>query len=634
MNEQPEISQAEEFQDTEPVSGKFGKRKKIFVITVAGCLAGLLAYLLIYFLGTGVNAYVRKGDELLKEKRYREALTFYENALQKNPKSVKALTSMGFALDSLGQSEKAIEYLDRALKIKPRLFRAWSYKGNALYAMGDLEQALQCYEESLRLNPRYPGAWANKASVLRKLKRYEEANVAFQRYIELVARKLKFTLTYEIVDQIINRVIPLIEEAAGLRFKKKVVFRLVSPDYLGAVAEKRISTQLKNANPGFSQKQIDMQAKSFSEFYEEIIPEIYEFLEGELFIVPDNFQRDIILLKPEREKIETLLTILLVHDLVHALDDQHYAISRRILNLRSQDEMDAFESIVEGHALFITRRVAEKLGFKEEDFLTGCKLSGGDLGKNSPFDYTATQYISTRFRQIYLGGEEFVKFVFEKEGKTGISRLFSSPPFAMSVILDPPSYYQKVLLTQEDYIGVLSVLERIIPRDGEWQKRAGRLNEMDLRAGLSVGLSPEEIEDALKGFKEGFTVSYLKKNVAMISTSIFRFREDRDAVSFLNAEEKSIRNKWERVKSSPGVAVKVLQDKKIEIPLADRATVKEVIFTPGPARTIYNLSIIAIYKNFLVEMGSVQYKIENESAIDLISTLFRNLGAKLKGRTY
>lgn len=631
-----EDSNTEEEQETElslPESEGFTLRKKAFVVTAVCCMAAIAAYIAFHLLPQGAGSYMKKADLLLKEKRYSEAISYYELALKKNPRLAKALMNQGFALDSLGEPGKAIESLDKALAINPRLARAWAYKGNALFSRGDLEQALSCYNESLRLDSRYAGAWANKASVLRKLKRYDEAREAFQKYISMQKKELRFDVTPSLVEEAASGVIPLIEEVTGLKFRKNVEFRFVTPEEMGKVANRRILRQMKRIYPEANPKHLESQALAFSEFYAEIIPEMYEFAEGALYVVPDNFQRNIILLKPGREQIKNLLTLLLVHDLVHALDDQQYAAGRRIMNIKDQEELGAFESILEGHAIFVTRQVSRKLGIKEEDFLLASRLSGGELGEASPFEQQAAQYVSTQFRQVYLCGEKFVRFVFEKEGQRGISRLFSAPPRSKSVILEPQAYYKKVLLAQEDYINLLSVIEKVLPEPGDWKKRAGRMDEMVLRSGFSVGLSTKEIEEALSGFKEGFVVSYIKGEAALVSMVLFRFGNDGNAVYFLNAEDKSMKSKWERIKATPGVAVSVLQDKRVSISPSDRAIIKEAVFAPNPTQRTYNFIVIAAYRNFLLELSFVNYKIENQQAFDLISGLFKSLDAKLKGMT-
>ena len=631
MNGEEETGSGEGGQQQDPEQGMSAGKKKIFMIAAAVCFAGLLVSLSVYFMLTGAGSFVRKGNKLLKDKRYREAVNLYQTAIQKDPRIAEAWMNLGLALDSMGDPDRAIEALDRALILKPKKVKAWVYKGNAQYGKGMLEDALRSYDEAIRLDPKYPGAWANEASVLRKMQKYEESGEAFRKYIELAAKDLKFDVTPAVMEEAMRLARPLIEEITGLKFMKEVDLRIITPDELGEIERKRLVAQSVSVSPGADRKQIELNSRLFSEFYSEIIPELYEFADGNLYMVPDTFQRNVVLVKPSKDKIRNIMVLLVAHDMVHALDDQNYGISARIIKPKSQDELGILESIVEGHAVFVARKVAEKMGLKEEDVRFGMMFTSGDLGEASVFDEGARQVVSTRFKQIYVRGEEFIKFVHEKEGNPGITRLFNSPPKKLSAVMQPQLYYEKELLAKEDYFSLLSVLERVIaPEKEKWQKQGGEINEMLLRAGLSTGLTPKEIEETLKGFNEGYSLTFAKGNTAFISAALLMFRENKDAASFLAAEEKSIKSKWERIKGTPGVAMEVLQDIKLDAPPAGKTVIKEVIIAPTQNQRTYTLNMMGTYKNFECEFTFVNCKVNNEQLAVLLSALFKNLEAKLK----
>ena len=85
---------------------------------------------------------LNKGTEQSKLWNYEEAISYYDKALQIDPKNVPALTNKGVALNKLGRNEEAISYYDKVLVIDPYNVLALTYKGAALSRLGRHEEAI------------------------------------------------------------------------------------------------------------------------------------------------------------------------------------------------------------------------------------------------------------------------------------------------------------------------------------------------------------------------------------------------------------------------------------------------------------------------------------------------------------
>ncbi len=112
--------------------------------------------------------------------QHREALSSFEHALQLDPSLVVSLNGRGTALNILHRNREAQDVFDRATVLEPDNPVAWNGKGAVLSALGQSEQALNAFDVALHFDPHMAQAWGNKGLVLRQLRRYPESLRAFE----------------------------------------------------------------------------------------------------------------------------------------------------------------------------------------------------------------------------------------------------------------------------------------------------------------------------------------------------------------------------------------------------------------------------------------------------------------------
>lgn len=106
---------------------------------------------ILYHIGA---AYVQAGE-------VKKAVSFFEKALQKNPKNETALYELGFFSDMRGDFRKSIEYYNRYLDIDPFNYSTWFNLGITYNKAGRYEKAVEAYEYALILNDEFHQALFN-----------------------------------------------------------------------------------------------------------------------------------------------------------------------------------------------------------------------------------------------------------------------------------------------------------------------------------------------------------------------------------------------------------------------------------------------------------------------------------------
>lgn len=116
-----------------------------------------------------VKPELRKGNELYKQKKYKEAQSSYMSALQKDPTSYTGLFNIGDALykeKNFENARQAMVASAKSSKDKKEQAKAYHNVGNTFMEEKKWEEAVKAYKQSLRLDPtdadtKYNLAYAN-----------------------------------------------------------------------------------------------------------------------------------------------------------------------------------------------------------------------------------------------------------------------------------------------------------------------------------------------------------------------------------------------------------------------------------------------------------------------------------------
>src|SRR5580704_10804491 len=109
-----------------------------------------------------------EGDKAFIERRYEEALNYYNRALKVTADNKDLLRQKAAALLALGKTEDALACYDQIISIEPRNPYALIEKGDLLTALDRFEEAAAVYDGALPLDPSSPRILLSKAAALRK----------------------------------------------------------------------------------------------------------------------------------------------------------------------------------------------------------------------------------------------------------------------------------------------------------------------------------------------------------------------------------------------------------------------------------------------------------------------------------
>lgn len=94
-----------------------------------------------------------KGNECFKKGQWADAVKFYSEAIQRNPKDPKIYSNRAACYTKLNAFDLTIKDCDTAIKMDPNFVKAYLRKANVLKAMGQAKNAMDVYNKAMELDP-------------------------------------------------------------------------------------------------------------------------------------------------------------------------------------------------------------------------------------------------------------------------------------------------------------------------------------------------------------------------------------------------------------------------------------------------------------------------------------------------
>jgi len=105
----------------------------------------------------------RSGLDSLWLGNYDNAVGYFENAANKNPKRAEAWVQVGYCKVKQGKNQEAIKAYLQALQLKPNDADIHNKLGDAYYYSGRLMEAIAAYKDAVRLRPQSAEGYYNLA---------------------------------------------------------------------------------------------------------------------------------------------------------------------------------------------------------------------------------------------------------------------------------------------------------------------------------------------------------------------------------------------------------------------------------------------------------------------------------------
>jgi len=278
----------------------------------------------------------------------------------------------------------------------------------------------------------------------------------------------------------IGRIKEGLSAITGLKFKHDVPYALITKDQLHQYLEQRIRETMKPEDTrdeeitlkmlGLVPPDFDLR-KNTLDLLTEQAAAFYDYNQKKLFVLEGSGGT-------EEERVA------LVHEMAHALADQHFHLAKYIHEgMHSDDSATARQAVMEGQATWLMAAyVAREGGGKPEAPKAVIEMMKNNIEGSASAQYPvfsqAPLYIRESLVFPYADGLEFQDAVFRKLGREAFSEVFLRPPESSGQILHPERYL--------GHGGVVIPNPPPLPATRAFRKLAdGTLGELDFRVLLS-----------------------------------------------------------------------------------------------------------------------------------------------------
>ena len=135
---------------------------------------------------TAVRTAFWKGNQLLEQKLYTQAIAQYDRLLDRDSNYYAAWTYRGYALAGLQRYEEMHESCSTATIIESNAVYAWNCQGEALYNLSRYQEAIAAFDRAIALDRTEPIFSLNKGKSLKALGKDEESIAVVREAVEIL----------------------------------------------------------------------------------------------------------------------------------------------------------------------------------------------------------------------------------------------------------------------------------------------------------------------------------------------------------------------------------------------------------------------------------------------------------------
>lgn len=243
-----------------------------------------------------------------------------------------------------------------------------------------------------------------------------------------------------VVDRLTEQIVELIvatEQVRGLPFLTQPNVAILTPDELAA----RVRTDLEDEIDsdelavdtrlmqllGLLDPQEDLESM-LVDLYTEQVAGFYDGDTGELVIAG------------EAADLTPLIKSVIVHELVHALTDQHFLFNddyQAMFDEERYDEGAAFQALIEGDATYFQLLYVEQLSLDEQFALATEALA--QLSATSILD-SVPGWVQDDLAFPYDSGQFFVQSLVDSGGIAAVDSAYTARPISTEVVMHPKRY--------------------------------------------------------------------------------------------------------------------------------------------------------------------------------------------------
>lgn len=244
--------------------------------------------------------------------------------------------------------------------------------------------------------------------------------------------------TLEDAQRYVAELVPMIEEVAGRKFTTVPEVRLVKRRELVPVMAQEIAPQLRGL---FGNDAIDVNsfARLSAKGSAPAVLGKYGVKDHILYLLPGNIDALERVVKISPMHREGLIKLIIAHELTHALEDQHVDLAGQIAKATTAEKVLALSATHEGYAVYVQDGVAEKLK-ANSTAREMARMLAIAITPSPPTTFLGQNGSLQTFREVYLGGRDFIDWHIQKQGMDTAWQILANPPVKTRMILHPELY--------------------------------------------------------------------------------------------------------------------------------------------------------------------------------------------------
>jgi tetratricopeptide (TPR) repeat protein len=119
------------------------------------------------------------------QRKFDEAIKYYDKALEIKPDMFEALSNKAFCMMLTDRFDEAYRLYEKSIELKNDFLQGWYHRGYINIKRENYPEALNCLDKAIELNDEYYLAWFAKYDLLTKMNRTEEAERCLKKATEL-----------------------------------------------------------------------------------------------------------------------------------------------------------------------------------------------------------------------------------------------------------------------------------------------------------------------------------------------------------------------------------------------------------------------------------------------------------------
>ncbi|MCB9892515.1 MAG: hypothetical protein H6833_12760 [Planctomycetes bacterium] len=428
-----------------------------------------------------------------------------------------------------------------------------------------------------------------------------------------------FELTDEFLVEQATRILPEIRKEFGEGTLKTPVTARIGTQR--EVREALISENRELLGRVFGEEGGEDQVRSFARSMARALFAKYAFATREILFLPNNLQRIAELLEAPEVNGPDCVFAILVHEMVHAADHDTWLDPDVLFaTFSTQEQVTAYNAVLEGHAQHIARRICARLG-KTEAFESFTRLIGTlppPEDEDDPAAELMMRVSVAAMASAYYDGERFMATLEKEGGKKAVERAFRHPPQDVMEIFEPQWFLKPESKPERlfDLGNALAFLEARFPEE-TWRRQRLSVTPAQILASISGFVEAEQAEGLKRALRRVELLMVADKDDAnrVMTFALVECKSPTDAMTFHSVNSKVLKVKDERFKKGP---IQILESSYEESVKDGQPFLagRKIMENRGDRGEVFTL--LSTRKALAVEFSYINVEVDTNDAIALV----------------